>query len=262
MKSFRRSAAVSLLALSAGIAASVSGNLQAINLDNAAPGIGAYISSVFWPLALFAVIEIFLHTPWVRSWRDHLTQLVAVGLVGFVALWVSYWHLEDVLAAYGYDAVASHLGPLAVDGMMALATLSLNRVGQARRAPVVQDTPAPIVVQVDSGEDTIDLTQATDKAMEQAGHELAQEAEHYLSRLSRELDSTTTPAVPVVTAELPQRRPAPRAKAPEPELTEVLTAWDAAGRPMRPGEVDRLLAAYYGVSERTIRRRREALGLI
>lgn len=136
VKPCRRALAVSTTVLISGIAASLAGNLQAINLGDAQPGIGGYISATLWPLFLFGAIEVMLHTPWIKSWRDALTKWAGLGGVAMVALWVSYWHLAHVLTAYGYDTVSSHAGPLAIDLTMAMATMALNRVGQARRGPV------------------------------------------------------------------------------------------------------------------------------
>jgi hypothetical protein len=129
----RRPAAVATLVLLAGVAASLAGNLQAINLENAEPGIGAYVSAVIWPLWLFGTVEVLLHTPWLANWRDRLTKGAAVLLVASVAAWVSYWHLANVLSHYGYDVASRYAGPLAIDAAMVLATLALNRVGHARR---------------------------------------------------------------------------------------------------------------------------------
>jgi hypothetical protein len=141
IKTHRRAAWVATLTLALGIVTSLGGNLQAINLGGREPGVGAYISAVFWPLALFAAIEVMLHTPWLASRRDNLTKWVGLASVAGMAAYVSYGHMVHVLLAYGYDKPSGHFGPLAVDGLMAMCTLALNRVGQARRAPVPVATP-------------------------------------------------------------------------------------------------------------------------
>lgn len=264
-KTYRRPAALAFTGLIGGILASLAGNVQAITLDNAEPGVGAIISAVIWPAALFVAIEIMLHTPWVSSRRDNLVRWVGLLGVAFIALYVSYWHLVHVLDNYGYDAVASHAAPLAVDGLLAMSTLALNRVGQARRGDQDMPTAKPVLVTHDEMHDalaTADYGNALteqDKAIVQAADELATETESYLERLGRELDNTTTPPVPVIAVQVPSRVRRPGI---EPELTDLLTSWDYAGRPLSKGEVDELLAAHHGVSTRTIRRRREALGLI
>lgn len=156
----KHTAGPATIALIGGIAASLAGNLQAINLGDSAPGVGAYVSALFWPVALFVAIEVMLRTPWLSNRRDNLTKWVGLAGVAGVALYVSYGHLLHVLGAYGYDSVSAHVGPLAIDGLMAMATLSMNRVGQSRRAVPVLDTPEaapapePIVATV-PGEDNL-----------------------------------------------------------------------------------------------------------
>lgn len=146
IKSYRRSLVVATSVLVLGIAASLAGNVQAISLEDSTPSAGAYISAIVWPLFLFGSIELLIHTPWMQVRRDALTKGATVILVAFVSLWESYWHLVHVLASYGYDSVGKHLGPLAVDAAMGLATLSLNRVGQMSRAIDVPATaPATTV---------------------------------------------------------------------------------------------------------------------
>lgn len=132
-RNHKRPATVATSVLLVGVVTSLAGNVQAINLDNAAPGIGAHISAVFWPAMLFGMVELLLHTPWMDNWRDRLTKAAAVLLVAGVAAWVSYWHLANVLSHYGYDVASRYAGPLAIDIGMVLATLALNRIGHARR---------------------------------------------------------------------------------------------------------------------------------
>ena len=76
---------------------------------------------------------------------------------------------------------------------------------------------------------------------------------HWLARLGAELDSTTTPAAPVVTAELPQRRrQAVRGVVDEAEALELARVGREHG--LGAGEIAALLAGWYGVSTRTVSR--------
>lgn len=256
-KTHRRPLVVATTVLLAGAAASLAGNVQAIYLDNAAPGVGAVISAVIWPLFLLGAIELLIHTPWLANWRDNLTKLAVTTFVGAVAAYLSYFHLAHVLSAYGYDTVSRYAGPLAIDAAMAMATLALNRVGQARRvakrvatgmvlsyARPIGPMPAPVVA----------------KPIPVAS--VADEAQHYLDRLSAELDATTTPAHPI---EVNPVSPAPRSNEIKPEsvpagAAEMIYAWAASG-PLRPtpGDADALVAGAHGVSTRTARRWRDAL---
>lgn len=242
-KPHTRPMAVATLVLAAGVATSLAGNLQAIHLDNARPGVGAHVSAIIWPLFLFASIEVLLHTPWLVNWRDRLTKGLAIGLVGAVAAYVSYFHLAHVLSNYGYDRASRYAGPLAIDACMAMATLALNRVGQARRA-VASVRPAEV---------------ATGEPAEIVSHaNAADEAESYIRRLAAELDSTTTPAVPVsVTAIGPSLEPQrKRAARMTPEQAQEAQDLARIGREhdLPAGHIAALLAGWYGVSPRTIYR--------
>jgi hypothetical protein len=287
-----RAAKVATLVLVLGVLASLAGNLQAIYLDNARPGIGAVISAMVWPLAVLGMVELLLHTPWLANWRDHLTKLATVLLVAAVATWVSYWHLANVLSHYGYDVASRYAGPLAIDAAMVLAALALNRIGLARRAPVVSDMALPIGVHADGTPATMDMSTAwesirhaqlandttdamplntlstelgsmypaADRAIQDAGAEPAAETENWLDALAGRvpLDDPVLPA-PVTVIPGP-RTPLPR-RAPGRTRTEIDPAeaslFAMAGRAeghYSAGEIAELLAGWYGVSTRTIRR--------
>jgi len=265
-KTHRRPATVATLTLLGGIAASLSGNLQAINLGNHQPGIGAYVSAIVWPLTLFAVVEVLLHTPWLNNWRDGLTKAVAVGFVGLMAAYISYFHLAHTLSAYGYDVVSRYAGPLAIDAAMVMATLALNRVGHARRALATVDEADQMVAgRVDrlTAMDTLDALDAEDWAnldglTEDSG--VADEAQHYLDRLSTELDPSTTPATPVQAVRFSSNEVRPDSV--PTDAVDYLTAWKDASlaglATPSPGQVDTLLATEFGVQPRTVRRWRTA----
>jgi hypothetical protein len=264
-KTHRRPATVATLTLLGGIAASLSGNLQAINLDNHQPGIGAYISAIVWPMTLLAVVEVLIHTPWLRTWRDGLTKAAAVGLVGAMAAYISYFHLAHTLSAYGYDVASRYAGPLAIDAAMVMATLALNRVGHARRAlatvPVVDEAGQMVADRMDRLTVLGDTLDAEDEATlaRLSTDNLADEAQHYLARLSTVLDASTTPATPVQAI-----RPASNEVKPESipaDAVDYLSTWKATDPNVRPaaGQVDMLLASELGVQPRTVRRWRTAL---
>jgi hypothetical protein len=247
-KTHRRALVVATTTLLGGIAASLAGNLQAINLGDAQPGIGAYISAVLWPVFLFLAIEVMLHTPWVSSWRDGLTKWAGLLGVAFVSFWISYWHMAHVLHAYGYDAVSSHSGPLAVDVTMAMATLALNRVGQARQAetqaivpntaPVIKLAPLPPATVLDTVDETPEMDMWT--------------------RLEAEFPPGQDIPVPV--------SPAPRTNEVRPEAipadaADLIHAWLDTPTSDRPsaGQVDEAISLTMGKTPRTARRWRYAI---
>jgi hypothetical protein len=266
-KTYRRPATVATLTLLGGIAASLSGNLQAINLGNHQPGIGAYVSAIVWPLTLFAVVEVLLHTPWLNNWRDGLTKAVAVGFVGLMAAYISYFHLAHTLSAYGYDVVSRYAGPLAIDAAMVMATLALNRVGHARRGQVAKD--GPVALNVDTTDHVLSSVQDLTEGWRLANPSLVPVTQEGLddrmgediwTRLTDEMDNSVAPvsAVPV--------SPAPRSNEVKPEsvpadAADLITTWMYVDPAIRPsaGDVDILLASEFGRQPRTIRRWRDAL---
>jgi hypothetical protein len=88
------------------------------------PG-GAVIGAVFWPVALFVAVEILARTAWPDSRRWITLRYVGLLPVGLVAAVVSYRHLSGLLAFYGEDGLTATIGPLAVDGLMVMATGAL-----------------------------------------------------------------------------------------------------------------------------------------
>jgi hypothetical protein len=113
------------------------------------PQTGAVVGAIFWPVALFVGTEIFSRVVWPsgRAW----VALRFGGLlpVALVAALVSYEHLAGLLSFYGYDAVTAHLGPLAVDGLMVMASAALlATVRRTTALPVPAESTAPAVAEV------------------------------------------------------------------------------------------------------------------
>lgn len=102
-----------------------------------APQPGAVVGAIFWPIALFVAVEILARIAWPtgRGW----TILRFGGLlpVALVAAVVSYRHLAGLLGYYGEDPLTVAIGPLAVDGLMIMATGALLATGNDR--PTVSD---------------------------------------------------------------------------------------------------------------------------
>jgi hypothetical protein len=255
-KIHRRPTAVATSVLVIGIVASLAGNVQAIHLDNAAPGVGAHVSAIFWPVILFGTVELLIHVPWMASWRDRLTKGAVLLLVAAVAGWVSYWHLAHVLSSYGYDVASRYVGPLAVDAAMVLAALALNRVGQARRLAaelaMADVQPDVQVAEVDVQPDAQPVQLDTYAGSAGRLDSVADEARTWLDSLE-DTRGSQEPTMPVPVSPAPAARVQPE-KVPA-EAAELIRAWaatDQADRP-RAGDVDALVGAHEGVSPRTAR---------
>lgn len=89
------------------------------------PHAGAVVGAVFWPVALLVAIEDLARVPWPSAARWAVIRLGGLGPVAIVAAVVSYRHLSGLLAYYGEDGITSTVGPLAVDGLMVMATGAL-----------------------------------------------------------------------------------------------------------------------------------------
>jgi hypothetical protein len=93
--------------------------------DGWTPHAGAVLGAAFWPSALFVAIEILARTSWPDLTRWVLLRWLGLLLVAAVAAVVSYRHLSGLLRWYGEDRITYLIGPLAVDGLMVMATGAL-----------------------------------------------------------------------------------------------------------------------------------------
>lgn len=107
------------------------------------PQTGAVVGAIFWPLALFVAVEILARTVWPSGKRWSTLRFVGLLPVGLVAAVVSYRHLSGLLTFYREDGLTAAIGPLAVDGLMVMATGALLAAGARRNATT---EPVPVVV--------------------------------------------------------------------------------------------------------------------
>jgi hypothetical protein len=108
------------------------------------PDTGAVIGSVFWPLALFVAIEILTRVPWPAVWYWVLARFGGLLPVALVAAVVSYRHLSGLLEHYGENSLTVVIGPLAVDGLMVMATSALMATAHT---PAMPETPLVIAAE-------------------------------------------------------------------------------------------------------------------
>lgn len=132
-----------------GAAVSVAANVAHSYVPpNAAPAgwhphAGAVVGAVFWPVALLVAIEIMARVPWPAGARWTLLRFGGLVPVAVVAAVVSYRHLSGLLTFYGEDGITAGFGPLAVDGLMVMATGALLATAGIRAAvPVPAAEPA------------------------------------------------------------------------------------------------------------------------
>ena len=96
---------------------------------------------------LFIAVEIFARTNWPHGWSWHLLRWAGLLPVAGVAAFVSYRHLSGLLAHYGEERVICIVGPLAVDGLMIMATGALMAGGRVARTTAHGLTTSPALEQ-------------------------------------------------------------------------------------------------------------------
>jgi len=111
------------------------------------PPAGAVVSAFFWPIFLFVALEILARTRWPKGWGWYALRFLGLLPVAIVAGVVSYRHLAGLLTFYGEDPLTATIGPLAVDGLMVVATgaliaTSTHRTTHSPTAAATVDTPA------------------------------------------------------------------------------------------------------------------------
>jgi hypothetical protein len=104
-----------------------------VTAEDWSPRAGAVVGAVFWPVALFVATEILTRVAWPSGRVWWLVRWAGMFPVAFVAALVSYRHLSGLLAFYGEEPVVCVLGPLAVDGLMVMATGAILATGHPKR---------------------------------------------------------------------------------------------------------------------------------
>jgi hypothetical protein len=90
------------------------------------PPAGAVIGAVWWPVALLVAVEILARVDWPDRTRWVVIRWGGLVPVATVAAVVSYRHMAGLMASWGTeDWITASLGPLAVDGVMVMATAAL-----------------------------------------------------------------------------------------------------------------------------------------
>jgi hypothetical protein len=114
------------------------------------PHLGAVVGAVFWPVALFIAVEIFARITWPQLHRWTALRFLGLLPVALVAAIVSYRHLSGLLTFYGEDTLTTIIGPLAVDGLMVMASGALVATSNRNTTTMAVPASAP-AGPVDSG---------------------------------------------------------------------------------------------------------------
>jgi hypothetical protein len=195
---------------------------------------------VFWPLALFVAVEIFARTEWPAGRRWVLLRFAGLLPVAGVAAVVSYRHLSGLLAFYNDDRLTVLIGPLAVDGLMVMATGALIATSRRRR-PVDRE---PVAGHVATDTAPAAVTAATPAAIERPSEPVAMDGHVAIERPSEPVAMDGHVAIEPAKLRPPVRPPVATDTA---KLVAKLVAKDPA--------IDAAtVAKRLSVSERTARR--------
>jgi hypothetical protein len=108
------------------------------------PHPGAIVFAGLWPVILLVAIEILARVTW-RPGKLYVALRFG-GLIPLatVAALVSYRHLSGLMRFYGEDRLSAALGPLAIDGLMVMASAALIATAGVTTAPLSDPEPDPV----------------------------------------------------------------------------------------------------------------------
>lgn len=117
-----------------GVTVSIGANVMASKHTPIGIAVGLWI-----PIAFLASMAMLENVP-AKGWAGK-ARFAAMIFIAAIAGWTSYWHLVEVCEAGGADALTSHLLPLTVDVMMALASPGLKRKPAPARRTAAKKAP-------------------------------------------------------------------------------------------------------------------------
>ena len=177
IRSGRRWAYVTLFTM---LALSIAGNVAHVVHLDPSPSLLSIIRAVVWPLGLFLGVEMFMRVPWEAKASHRLVRWGGILFTAAIAAFVSYRHLRGLMLADGEEQVVAAFGPLAIDGLMLMATLGLLLTRPQDTEEQEQVDMAPLLARIDAltqqveARDALPLTPAQKFAMDvqRAGREL------------------------------------------------------------------------------------------
>lgn len=154
-----------------GIVASVAGNVAHQYVKHETPPVGALVWAAVVPLGLMLAIEVITRVPWPSQARWKIMRFGGASLVAAVAAFISYKHLYGLIRSYGEDPWSAAVGPLAIDGLMAVCSAALlataKHRGPGHREPAAADpTGEPVVADAPRDPDPLRDLLAMDPSQE------------------------------------------------------------------------------------------------
>lgn len=120
-------------AFGAGVVVSLAANVYASQHNPIGIAVGLWT-----PVAFLVSMALLENVP--AKGLTGKIRFTAIVFLAVIAGWTSYWHLVEVAADGGADVLTSHLLPLTVDVMMALAgsAMKAKAAAPARKRPAVK----------------------------------------------------------------------------------------------------------------------------
>jgi hypothetical protein len=106
------------------------------------PQPGAVLAAVVWPVFLLVAVELLARVPWPDGINWQLLRWAGMVPVAAVAALVSYRHLSGLLAFYREEPLVCVLGPLAVDGLMVMATAAILATSPSQHTTSTTASPS------------------------------------------------------------------------------------------------------------------------
>lgn len=268
--------AVAYVALILGAGVSIAGNVADTfrTRGQDTDSLDIFLAS-FWPAVVVLTVHLFVNARWRGlSWPMQTLRWLGCLSIGAMAMRVSWVHLNDLMASRGQKADVAILGPLAIDFLAIMAT-ALILAGHGQKLDIDLDStlakwvnPGQVANRMGNVLDTL-ASQDAHMSNESLGVQMAdipsafkviptQDPEADLfARLERQFSSADAPVSPApVSTVVPEPAVSGRQKRLTPADSLEASGLALAGRRsgLGAGEISELLAGWYSVSARTIRR--------
>lgn len=241
-----------------GVIASVAGNVSNACLTQSQASIILRVPlAVVWPVALFLAVEVLVRN---RAARGPLARIGQAGLLSVTVptAITSFVNLHALMIKAGEPGMAQLTGPLAIDGLMLGCTVMMLAARVIDMVATPMSTAMDMAMQTAHLEDT-DNNLAMDTYPEDMS--VPDSIPSWMDGLAGRVDTSTTPAVPVIPGPVSAPPALARSNEVKPEsvpatAVELFQAWTATPKDERPkaSVMWELVGAAHGKTGRTARR--------